>query len=155
MRYIVLLMLLVVAAVAFTLTPPGHELTKRRHKIEVEEVTPLQAYLNSIEGVEILFFCTEPCAPCVAREKDTVPWMKAKGWTVRKLKDDHDVEELFGIDWHPQFVAVRNHRVVATSTCAKKRDAEAFLRAARADSLDHVGVALANHLKVKGPPAGM
>lgn len=128
---------------------------KRSHEIEVEEVTPLQAYLNSIDGLQILFFTRDNCTPCAARERDTLPWMRQNGWKVETIKNDHDLDELFGISWHPVFVAVRNHRVVATSSCAHRRDALAFLRAAKADSLDHVGVALATHLNVKAPPAGV
>ena len=127
---------------------------KKRFPIDVAVVTPLQAYLNSIDGLQILFFCKDHCAPCDARERDTVPWMRENGWTVVTLKNEHDIAELFGVGWYPMFVAVRDHRVVGQSACENRRDRVGLLRAAKADSLDHVGVALANHVGAKSPPAG-
>ena len=66
---------------------------KKRFPIDVAVVTPLQAYLNSIDGLQILFFCKDHCAPCDARERDTVPWMRENGWTVVTLKNEHDIAE--------------------------------------------------------------
>lgn len=125
---------------------------KKRYPVDAEIVSPLDAYLASVEGTVVLFFCTEHCEPCIARERDTVPWLKSNGWKVDKIQDA-DVADLFGIASYPLFVAVRNHRIVATSACSTRREAAAFLRAAKADTLDHVAIALAHHLNLK-PPAG-